>query len=202
MESHSSYSLGGVGWKRELNFLMCYLWTCYCCSCALWTVSFSYTKCLRLCSDSVKKKQMNYRIFWSSFVLICWGKWKFLIFSIFIVIIHFLADKKIRIRQQFPGKTARSEMRHENALLPYIRGGNKSNFLSIQVYSIRIEELVNGKWEPFQGTDVQLEFFRIDPFVRITLNKSNGTSQCYSVLKSSKFLSLLLPLNNMRKIVD
>ncbi|KAL9970653.1 hypothetical protein ACROYT_G023063 [Oculina patagonica] len=41
------------------------------------------------------------------------------------------------------------------------------------VYSIRIEELVNGKWESFEGTDVQLEFFRIDPFVRITLNKSN-----------------------------
>ncbi|PFX29933.1 dolichyl-diphosphooligosaccharide--protein glycosyltransferase 48 kDa subunit-like [Stylophora pistillata] len=41
------------------------------------------------------------------------------------------------------------------------------------VYSIRIEELVEGKWESFQGTDVQLEFFRIDPFVRTTLNKSN-----------------------------
>lgn len=41
------------------------------------------------------------------------------------------------------------------------------------VYSIRIEELVDGKWESFQGTDVQLEFFRIDPFVRTTLNKSN-----------------------------
>ncbi|KAM7445306.1 hypothetical protein ABFA07_006185 [Porites harrisoni] len=41
------------------------------------------------------------------------------------------------------------------------------------VYSIKIEELVNGKWESFKGTDVQLEFFRIDPFIRITLNKSN-----------------------------
>ena len=47
-------------------------------------------------------------------------------------------------------------------------------FSSFQVYSIRIEELVDGKWESFQGTDVQLEFFRIDPFVRTTLNKSNG----------------------------
>lgn len=41
------------------------------------------------------------------------------------------------------------------------------------VYSIRIEELVNGNWESFNGMDVQLEFFRIDPFIRITLNKSN-----------------------------
>ena len=49
-----------------------------------------------------------------------------------------------------------------------------SSFSSFQVYSIRIEELVDGKWESFQGTDVQLEFFRIDPFVRTTLNKSNG----------------------------
>ena len=48
------------------------------------------------------------------------------------------------------------------------------SFSSFQVYSIRIEELVDGKWESFQGTDVQLEFFRIDPFVRTTLNKSNG----------------------------
>ncbi|XP_044169192.1 dolichyl-diphosphooligosaccharide--protein glycosyltransferase 48 kDa subunit-like [Acropora millepora] len=41
------------------------------------------------------------------------------------------------------------------------------------VYSIRIEELVNGQWESFNGMDVQLEFFRIDPFIRVTLNKSN-----------------------------
>ena len=46
--------------------------------------------------------------------------------------------------------------------------------VDFQVYSIEIEELVDGKWEPFQGNDVQLEFFRIDPFVRITLNKTNG----------------------------
>ena len=33
---------------------------------------------------------------------------------------------------------------------------------------------MNGNWEAFKGTDVQLEFFRIDPFIRITLNNSNG----------------------------
>lgn len=40
-------------------------------------------------------------------------------------------------------------------------------------YTIEIEELKDGKWVPFQGKDVQLEFVRIDPFVRTTLkNKS------------------------------
>ena len=31
------------------------------------------------------------------------------------------------------------------------------------------EERVNGKWVPFKGKDVQLEFVRIDPFVRTAL---------------------------------
>jgi len=47
---------------------------------------------------------------------------------------------------------------------------------------------VNGKWESFQGTDVQLEFFRIDPFVRITLNKSNGSSQFYLVFEIEQII--------------
>lgn len=37
------------------------------------------------------------------------------------------------------------------------------------VYSIAIEQLDNGKWKPFQANDIQLEFVRIDPFVRTTL---------------------------------
>ncbi|XP_025084607.1 dolichyl-diphosphooligosaccharide--protein glycosyltransferase 48 kDa subunit-like [Pomacea canaliculata] len=41
-------------------------------------------------------------------------------------------------------------------------------------YSIQIEELVNGKWRPFNGEDVQLEFVRIDPFVRTTLKHKDG----------------------------
>merc|ERR1719378_80248 len=40
------------------------------------------------------------------------------------------------------------------------------------VYKIKIEEMVDGKWMPFQANDVQLEFFRIDPFVRINLKSS------------------------------
>lgn len=42
------------------------------------------------------------------------------------------------------------------------------------IYSIKIEEVVNGKWVPFQAKDVQLEFVRLDPFVRATMTNSNG----------------------------
>ncbi|XP_013139241.1 PREDICTED: dolichyl-diphosphooligosaccharide--protein glycosyltransferase 48 kDa subunit [Papilio polytes] len=43
------------------------------------------------------------------------------------------------------------------------------------VYRIEIEELKNGKWQPFEANDVQLEFVRIDPFIRTTLKKKpNG----------------------------
>lgn len=37
------------------------------------------------------------------------------------------------------------------------------------VYTIQIEELSGGQWKPFAANDVQLEFVRIDPFVRTTL---------------------------------
>lgn len=37
------------------------------------------------------------------------------------------------------------------------------------IYQIQIEALEGGKWVPFQAKDVQLEFVRIDPFVRTTL---------------------------------
>jgi len=42
------------------------------------------------------------------------------------------------------------------------------------VYTIDIEEFKNGKWVPFDGKDVQMEFHRIDPFVRLTMTNSNG----------------------------
>ncbi|VDM78681.1 unnamed protein product [Strongylus vulgaris] len=41
-------------------------------------------------------------------------------------------------------------------------------------YAIEIEEYHDGKWRPFNAKDVQLEFVRIDPFVRINLNNQNG----------------------------
>lgn len=58
---------------------------------------------------------------------------------------------------------------------------------------MEIEKYEDGKWVPFEADDVQLEFVRIDPFVRTTL-KSKGlyvvavppiqpynTEQCFSV---------------------
>ncbi|XP_058828706.1 dolichyl-diphosphooligosaccharide--protein glycosyltransferase 48 kDa subunit [Topomyia yanbarensis] len=43
------------------------------------------------------------------------------------------------------------------------------------VYTIEIEILADGgKWKPFQANDVQLEFVRIDPFVRTTLKSIGG----------------------------
>uniref|UniRef100_A0A8C9X086 Dolichyl-diphosphooligosaccharide--protein glycosyltransferase 48 kDa subunit n=1 Tax=Sander lucioperca TaxID=283035 RepID=A0A8C9X086_SANLU len=38
-------------------------------------------------------------------------------------------------------------------------------------YSIVIEMLTEGRWVPFDGDDIQLEFVRIDPFVRTYLKK-------------------------------
>lgn len=40
-----------------------------------------------------------------------------------------------------------------------------------------IEQLSNGKWVPFDGDDIQLEFVRIDPFVR-TFLKRKGVWGC------------------------
>lgn len=42
------------------------------------------------------------------------------------------------------------------------------------VYTIAIEEMIAGKWQPFQANDIQLEFVRIDPFVRTTLKHIGG----------------------------
>ncbi|KAG8224222.1 hypothetical protein J437_LFUL002678 [Ladona fulva] len=42
------------------------------------------------------------------------------------------------------------------------------------VYTIEVEILDNGKWVPFEADDIQLEFVRIDPFVRTRLIKKQG----------------------------
>ncbi|XP_056449500.1 dolichyl-diphosphooligosaccharide--protein glycosyltransferase 48 kDa subunit [Gadus macrocephalus] len=41
-------------------------------------------------------------------------------------------------------------------------------------YSVVIEMLSEGRWVPFNGHDIQLEFVRIDPFVRTYLKKNGG----------------------------
>lgn len=40
-------------------------------------------------------------------------------------------------------------------------------------YHITVVELVEGKWRPFKADDLQLEFVRIDPFIRTYLKPSN-----------------------------
>ncbi|CAF3340459.1 unnamed protein product [Rotaria socialis] len=42
------------------------------------------------------------------------------------------------------------------------------------VFNVQFDEFVHGKWMPFNGTDVQLEFVRIDPFVRATMKNKGG----------------------------
>jgi oligosaccharyltransferase complex subunit beta len=41
-------------------------------------------------------------------------------------------------------------------------------------FTIEIEELKDGKWVGFSANDLQMEFVRIDPFVRSTLKSTNG----------------------------
>jgi oligosaccharyltransferase complex subunit beta len=41
-------------------------------------------------------------------------------------------------------------------------------------FNVQFDEFVHGKWMPFNGTDVQLEFVRIDPFVRTTMKNKGG----------------------------
>lgn len=87
-------------------------------------------------------------------------------------------QKKKKKKERGGGKLVKSA--YTQTLLA-LRLNFKGVTSSLQVYSIRIEELVNGNWEVFKGTDVQLEFFRIDPFIRITLNNSNGLKLFHDV---------------------
>ena len=41
-------------------------------------------------------------------------------------------------------------------------------------FSVKISELVKGQWMPFQADDVQMEFVRIDPFVRKNMVGDKG----------------------------
>ena len=42
------------------------------------------------------------------------------------------------------------------------------------VYTIVVKELVKGEWVAFDGKDMQMEFVRIDPFVRVTMENKAG----------------------------
>jgi len=41
-------------------------------------------------------------------------------------------------------------------------------------FRVTMSEFVKGEWVPFKGNDVQMEFVRIDPFVRQTMVNNNG----------------------------
>lgn len=41
-------------------------------------------------------------------------------------------------------------------------------------FKIKVSEKKNGEWVPFLGKDVQVEFVRMDPFVRATMTNNNG----------------------------
>uniref|UniRef100_A0A646QFL0 Dolichyl-diphosphooligosaccharide--protein glycosyltransferase 48 kDa subunit n=1 Tax=Hemiscolopendra marginata TaxID=943146 RepID=A0A646QFL0_9MYRI len=47
------------------------------------------------------------------------------------------------------------------------------------VYTIEIEKLEKGQWIPFDANDVQLEFVRIDPFVRTPLKSKGGVYEAH-----------------------
>uniref|UniRef100_A0A7N9CHX9 Dolichyl-diphosphooligosaccharide--protein glycosyltransferase 48 kDa subunit n=1 Tax=Macaca fascicularis TaxID=9541 RepID=A0A7N9CHX9_MACFA len=73
--------------------------------------------------------------------------------------------------QRCPRPTSRT-------LLGHCHGGHErscpSGTTGKKEYSIVIQQLSNGKWVPFDGDDIQLEFVRIDPFVRTFLKKKGG----------------------------
>lgn len=55
--------------------------------------------------------------------------------------------------------------------------------------------LSEGRWVPFDGDDIQLEFVRIDPFVRTYLKKNGMFFYTYSVnvlIALQRFYSELL----------
>ena len=51
------------------------------------------------------------------------------------------------------------------------------------VYTIEIEKLDKDQWVPFDANDIQLEFVRIDPFVRTVLQRrADGVFQAEFVI--------------------
>lgn len=51
-------------------------------------------------------------------------------------------------------------------------------WLAFQEYVIEIEELKDGQWVAYRADDVQMEFVRIDPFVRTTLKQNSNLKIC------------------------
>jgi len=51
------------------------------------------------------------------------------------------------------------------------------------VYTIVVKELVNGEWVAFDGNDMQMEFVRIDPFVRVTMENKGKSGEMVANFK-------------------
>jgi len=51
------------------------------------------------------------------------------------------------------------------------------------VYTIVVKELVNGEWVAFDGNDMQMEFVRIDPFVRVTMQNKGKSGEMVANFK-------------------
>lgn len=74
-----------------------------------------------------------------------------------------------------------------------------ANTTFFQEYSIVIEMLSEGRWVPFDGDDIQLEFVRIDPFVRTYLKKNGKLEHIplYNVFLLHKSVRFLLIFTDM-----
>ena len=57
-------------------------------------------------------------------------------------------------------------------LPPFFFGNIFSRF--IKTYTVTIEEFKDGKWQPYQAEDVQLEWQMLDPYLRLTLQHNNN----------------------------
>jgi len=66
----------------------------------------------------------------------------------------------------------------EKKVMHHLQGATESpEFYTIKEdvhYEMEIEELVEGAWVPFAGEDVQLDFHRLDPFIRMTMKNEGG----------------------------
>ena len=55
-------------------------------------------------------------------------------------------------------------------------------------FQIKIEELVAGEWVPFDQNDVQVDYHRLDPFVRRTMDNNNGIFRNGSVMSTQNII--------------
>ncbi|SPP88539.1 dolichyl-diphosphooligosaccharide--protein glycosyltransferase 48 kDa subunit [Drosophila guanche] len=96
-------------------------------------------------------------------------------------VFHKLSGNRVvaeSISQWVFGETGRlrvASVQHhkEGELLP---PGEAYTITDPVIYTIAIEELVAGQWQAYKASDIQLEFVRIDPFVRTFLKQTKTGS--------------------------